>query len=182
MSSILNFIYVLIFSANIQVPNTIYNFNVINLEGGTQSLSAYTGKKILVVTLPISQTATNDSLLYSLDTLATSRSYHLQVVAVPAIEDGYNDSLKNQLLTWYRSHLQGNILISEGVYTRKTSGTQQHPLFQWLTKESQNEIFDIDADAPWFKFITNDSGQLYGVLRPGSKISGNSVQKTLNMQ
>lgn len=182
MNNVFHALFALIFCGNFLVPVNIYNFNISKLEGGTQSLSAYTGKKILVVTLPISQTPTNDSLLHSLDTLATSRSAHLQVVAVPAIEDGYNDSLKNQLLTWYRSHLQGNILISEGVYTRKTSGTQQHPLFQWLTKESQNEIFDIDADAPWFKFITNDSGQLYGVLRPGSKISGNSVQKTLNMQ
>jgi glutathione peroxidase len=162
--------------------NTIYNYTVPKIDGGGQSLSAYQGKKILVFTLPLTQTPTIDSILYSLDTLATARAGMLQVIAVPAYEDGYTTAQKTQLQQWYRSKLSNTVLITDGLYTRKTSGTQQHPLFKWLTTVAENEVFDIDVEGAGQKFFSNGSGQLYGVLRPQSKIWGSSVQRTLNTQ
>lgn len=161
---------------------SIYDFSVPKSEGGTQSLSAYQGKKILVITLPVEQNSASDSLLYSLDTLSAARNGSLQVVAVPSIEDGYTSANQAQLKQWYRSKLGNHVLITGGLYTHKSSGGQQHPLFQWLTRESQNEIFDIDADAPGYKFFTKISGGLYAVLRPHTRISSNAVQRTLQMQ
>jgi|SanBayMetagenome_1026888.scaffolds.fasta_scaffold19694_1 glutathione peroxidase len=164
------------------LSGSVYDYTVPGIEGGTQQLSAYQGKKILVITLPVSQNASADSLLYSLDTLATAHASELKVIAVPGIEDGFATTNKAQLVQWYRSKLGSNILITDGIYTRKTSGTQQHPLFKWLTSSDQNEVFDIDAAGPGYKFISNSSGQLYGVLKPHSKVWGSSVQRTLSIQ
>jgi len=161
---------------------SVYDYTVSRIEGGNQPLSAYQGKKLLVITLPVSQDAAADSLLYSLDTLATAHAAVLKVIAVPAIEDGFTTAQKPQLLQWYRSKLESNILITDGMYTRKASGTQQHPLFKWLTFSNQNEVFDIDAAGPGYKFFSNSSGQLYGVLKPHSKVWGASVQRTLSTQ
>jgi glutathione peroxidase len=157
----------------------IHSYTVPKIEGGSQALSAYQGKKILVITLPLVQNPAADSLLYSLDTLAAAHTSTLKVIAVPAVEDGYTSAQKTALQQWYRSKLGNHILITEGLYTRKTSGTQQHPLFKWLTSDTQNDAFDIDVEGPGFKFFANEEGKLYGVLRSHSTISGASVQKTL---
>lgn len=163
-------------------PGSLHQFTVPLLEGGQQSLAVLSGKKVLLVTLPLQQSASSDSLLYSLDTLAAAHSNELKVLGVPAYEDGYTPAIKTELLQWYRSRLGSNILVTDGLYTRKTSGSMQHPLFNWLTHEQENGIFDVDVAGPGYKFITNESGSLYGVLHPQAKMHGRLVQKTLNMQ
>lgn len=154
-------------------------FSVNKIEGGSVNLSAFQGNKILVITLPVTINSVNDSILLAMDTLAQARVSGLRIVAVPSLEDGFSQSNKTQLLQWYRTRLGNNIIITEGLYTRKSSGSQQHDLFKWLTDVRKNLIFDIDPDEPGFKYFINTSGNLYGVLRPHSKIGGQSVQKTL---
>jgi glutathione peroxidase-family protein len=160
----------------------VYDFSVPKIEGGSYELGNSQGKKIMIITLPIQQNAISDSMLYCLDTLAASHSLTLTVIAVPSYEDGYTIAQKEQLKTWYRSKLGNNIIVTEGLYTRKTSGSQQYPLFQWLTHSGQNDVFDIDVIGPNHKFFVKENGELFGVLIPQSKISGISVQKTLQMQ
>lgn len=157
-------------------------FSVTKIDGGTANLSLYSGKKILVITLPVTQSIQADSLLYALDTLSAARAATLQVIAVPSIEDGFTAVIKPQLMQWYRSKLGGQVLITDGLNTHKSSGATQDVLFQWMTKMTQNEVFDIDADGPGYKFFIDGTGNLFGVLRPQSKIWGISVQRTLAMQ
>jgi glutathione peroxidase-family protein len=164
------------------LPPGIYTYTVPKIEGGTQQLSAVQGKRLLVITLPVQQSAAADTLLYCLDTLAAAHSSNLFVIGVPAIEDGFTPSQKNTLRTWYRSKLNNSIVITDGLYTRKTSGTQQHGLFQWLTSDALNSIFNTDVSGPGHKFFINASGDLYGQLGAQSKISGPAVQRTLRVQ
>lgn len=166
----------------ITFSGSVHDYSVPKIEGGNQSLSAFAGKKILIITLPIQQNATADSMLFSLDTLAYSRISTLKVIAVPSFEDGYTNAQKIILEQWYRTKLGNHIIITKGLHTRKSSGVQQHPLFRWLTNANQNGIFDIDVEGPGHKYFSKRNGQLYGVLIPPSKISGQSVQKTLQMQ
>lgn len=159
-----------------------HQYSVSKLEGGTFLLADNAGKKILIVTLPLTQSLQADSLLYSLDTLSAAHTSTLKVIAVLSIEDGYTVADKAVLLQWYRSKLGSQVIISDGIFTHKGSGANQHPLFKWMTNVSQNEVFDIDADTPGYKFFINGAGQLYGVLRPQSRIWGQSVQRTISMQ
>lgn len=159
----------------------VYNYTVPKLEGGTQALAAYEGKKILIITLPLVQSPAADSLLYALDTLGAAHTNSLKIIAVPSIEDGYTAAQQAQLQQWYRSKLGNHIVITSGLYTKKASGAQQHPLFKWLSSDTQNGMFDIDAAGPGYKYIANEQGELYGVLHPQSKISGISVQRTLRL-
>ena len=163
-------------------PTSIYNYSVPKIEGGEQSMAAFQGKKILIVTLPVLQTAAADSFLYSLDSLATARAANLRVIGVPSIEDGFAAAQKTQLAEWYRAKLDTGILITDGLYTRKTSGAQQHALFKWLTDVAENEVFDMDVDGPQFKFFVKENGELYGVLQTQIKISSNAVNRTLELQ
>ncbi len=161
---------------------SLHDFSVPLIEGGNRSLSVYSDKKVMIVTLPLQQTANTDSMLYSLDTLAAARANELKVVAVPSIEDGFTVGQKNELLQWYRSKLDTSIIITDGLYTHKSSGIQQHPLFVWLTHDAENGVFDVDANSPGFKYICNNSGKLYAVLNTHTKMHGSLVQKVLNAQ
>jgi len=160
----------------------IHNFTIPKIEGGNQQLSGFQNKKIMVITLPLVQNYEADSFLFALDTLASAHTSTLKVIAVPSFEDGYTAAQQYQLKQWYRSKLGSYIVISKGLHTRKTSGAQQHPLFKWLTRVNQNEVFDIDVEGPGTKFFAGEDGNLYAVLRPHSKISGMSVQRVINMQ
>lgn len=161
---------------------SVYEYTVPRIAGGNQPLAVFQGKKILVVTLPVTQNAQADSLLYCLDTLAAAHLQQLVIIASPSIEDGFTSEQRSQLRAWYESKLSNNIVLTDGLYTRKTSGVQQHPLFSWLTNSELNENFDMDVAGPWHKFFISESGQLYGVLRPHTRISSQAVNKTLNMQ
>jgi hypothetical protein len=139
----------ILFSVHILLATGIHNFSVPKIDGGNQSLYAYQGKKNFLVRLPIIQNTSADSILYFLDTLAAARANTLKVITVSAYEDGFTAAQKKQFKLWYNSKLASNILITDGLYTRKASGTQQHPLFKWLTNATQNEVFDIDTSALW---------------------------------
>jgi glutathione peroxidase-family protein len=142
----------------------IYDYSVPKIEGGSQSLFAYASKRLLVVTLPVQSNGHADSLLYSLDTLAAAHQATHQVIAVPAIEDGFSAANKTILQQWYRSKLGSYVLITDGLYTRKTSGEQQHNIFQWLTRVSNNQKFDRDVEGPGQQFYVKPNNKLYGML------------------
>lgn len=164
------------------VTTGIYNFSVTRIEGGTYSISACLGKKILITTLPLQQSSGSDSVLYSLDTLGAANAANLVIIGVPAFEDGYSAAQQEQLKQWYRSKLGNHIIVTEGLYCRRTSGAQQHSLFKWLTSVTENETFDIDVTGEGYKFFISSEGNLYAVLRPHTKIWSQAVQKTLRLQ
>lgn len=173
--------FILLFSS-VLLAGSIYDYSFTKIEGGTQNMTTFQGKRILIVTLPIQQNASADSMLYALDTLAAAHTSNLSVIGVPAYEDGYTTAQQSQLQQWYRSKLGTYITISTGLYTRKTSGAQQHGLFKWLTTDTLNNAFNMDVTGPGQKFFVNSTGGLFGVLAPQSKMWGASVQRTLQIQ
>lgn len=159
----------------------IYDHTVPLIEGGSQPLSAYNGKRMLIVTLPVASSAGADSMLYSLDTLAAAHQATHKVIAVPAMEDGFNADQRTTLKQWYRSKLGNYITITDGLYTRKSSGSQQHALFQWLTKASNNQIFDVESEGPGHTFFIMPDGKLHAVLQPQFAIGSRTVYRALTL-
>lgn len=160
----------------------IHNLSVPKIEGGTQQFSVFLGKKLMIITLPVVRNAAADSILYSLDTLAAAHQSNLVIIAVPSFEDGYTASQNSTLQQWYRSKLGNYIVVTRGLYCRKTSGSQQHDLFKWLTNKNKNEKFDIDVESPGYKFFINGNGGLYGVFRTNVRIGSLAVNKALRIQ
>lgn len=158
---------------------SIYTHSVVSIEGVNKPLSAYQSKKILIMTLPIQQNTSNDSLLHSLDSIGNIYSDSVVIIGVPSYEDGYTPSIKTSLTQWYRSILHTEIIISDGIYTRKTSGSQQHPLFKWLTDKNKNGHFDKDVSGPRNKFFIWKDGVLTGVIGSQIRLGGNTMHSLL---
>jgi len=158
----------------------IYQYNLPLLNGGNIALSAYQGKKIMIVTLPVVQDAESDAWLFSLDSLAAAHLDSLAVVGVPAFEDGYTGSNKAALSAWYHAKLSGHVLVSDGLYTQSGSGEQQNGLFSWLTHPELNGTFSIEPQSPGYKFLVSSQGTLYAVLRPKTRLGSLVIDKLLH--
>lgn len=167
------------FLAAAMPPESIYTYSVTSIEGTNKPLTAYQGKKLLIITLPIEQNAFNNQLLHSLDSIRALYSSSLRIIAAPSYEDGYTPALKTSLAQWYRSILGADIIVTEGLYTRKTSGAQQHPLFKWLCDKDRNGHFNNDVDGPGCKFFVWTDGALTGVLGAFTKMSSSVVNELL---
>jgi glutathione peroxidase len=161
---------------------SVYTYSVTSIEGTGKPLNAYTGKKLLVITLPTQQNAAADSLLQSLDSIRAAYASTLQIIAVPAYEDGYTPAIKNQLKQWYRSKLGMGIIVTEGMYTRKTSGSQQHALFKWLTDKTKNGHFDQDVAGPRHKFMVWTDGELTAAMVARTRLSSPTINELLQGQ
>lgn len=160
----------------------VYDFSVTTIEGASKSLSGYQGKKILIVTLPAEINDANDSTLYSLDSLGDANEQALVIIGVPSYEDGYTKARKDELRLWYRNFLDTGVVVTEGMYTRKTSGSQQASLFNWLTHHTENGHFDNDVTGPNTKFMIRGNGELYGVLEMHSKFGSSAMNRLLQAQ
>lgn len=161
---------------------SIFTYSVSKLEGGNISLSAFQGKKMIIITVPTVHNNVNDSLLASLNSLALTYASSVKVIAVPSYEDGYSTERVNELKFWYSGILNSNILITDGMYTRKTSGAQQSPLFKWLTDNDKNGHFNQDVFGPMQKFIIWTDGELSAVLGAPTKLNGSTINDLLSGQ
>ena len=161
---------------------SIYSFTVVTIEGEIKSLSSYQGKKLMIITLPTVINGFNESLLFSLDSLGDANESILNIIAVPSYEDGFTLAQKEELRQWYRSFLDTGIVITDGMYTRKTSGSQQHALFHWLTHSLDNQQFDIDVAGPQTKFMVRSNGELFGVIGVHTKLGNPRIHAMLQTQ
>ena len=66
-----------------------------------------------------------------------------------------------------------------GLYTRKTSGSQQHPLFKFLTDKDRNGHFNRDVTGPRNKFVVWTDGELIGVLGAQTRLGGSAMSSLL---
>lgn len=161
--------------------NGFYEFSLPKIEGGVIQLSSLANRKVMLVTLPVDSNASSDSFLYVLDTLAGHHESDLTVIGVPSYEDGFTPLKLSELKYWYRSRLNERIIITDGLYTRYGSVQNPHPLFNWLGSADMNGMFNIRPDSPGYKYFINTEGDLYGVLKPQSRLHGKSVQSLINM-
>lgn len=160
----------------------IYGLSVKTIEGNSKPLSVYQGKKILIITLPTQQNSSSDSLLRSLDSLSIKYANTLVIIAAPSYEDGYTQSNKNTLKQWYRNILNPSIIITDGLYSRKTTGNQQATLFRWLTDKDENGHFNNDVTGPGNKFIVWTDGELVAVLEADTRLGGPTINNILQAQ
>ena len=161
---------------------SIYSYSITSIEGTTIPLTAYQGKRMLIITLPAVQNSVNDSILHVIDSLGTAHADSVVIIGVPAYEDGYFPVRKNELHLWYRGILGNGIVVTDGMYTRKTSGSQQHPLFKWLTDKNKNGSFNEDVSGTLQKFIVDTDGTLSAVLGATVRLSGPAMNSLLHGQ
>jgi glutathione peroxidase-family protein len=167
-STILTLLLFLFLITSLQAQS-VYNLNCKISDSITQLIKGFSGKKVLIVVLPTTQTSKDNTMLKQLDSISRVHPSDLKIVGVPSIEDGADKNHFTSLKHFYISKLNDNIIIATSVNTRKTS-TNQDKLFAWLTHATQNKHFDSDLKRVWTMFLLNEKGELKGVLDASTKL------------
>jgi len=142
--------------------SSIYDIQIQTVQNDTVGMSAFGNKKILITTInSVNPSATQLLFLDSIQNQDTS----IKVIAVPALDFGGVEN--NTALSVLSTSLGLDFTIVKSSFVKKQAGSNQHPLFKWLTYVNENSHFNNDADAIGQFFIVSKNGTLYSVLPPG---------------
>lgn len=160
---ILIFIFTIFISSTLlaQSENSLYNFNVKDIEGNDFDLSQLKGKKVLLV-----NTASKCGLTPQYEDLQklydTYKKDNFVIVGFPANnflkqEPGSDEEIaefckKNYGVSFY---MMSKISVK---------GNDIHPLYEWLTKETDSKI-----QWNFQKYMINADGSIAGYVSPKTK-------------
>ena len=164
---------------SLTTDSSFYELPLPKADGTTVSAQSLQGKKVVIVTLPTQPNANSNRFLEQLDSLARVRVTDVIIVGVPMVEGGAASQNKEALMAWYQSKLGDEVVVLEGMPSRKAS-KNQHPLFAWLTHQEQNGHFDEDITGTRQLFFISRDGALYGSMEAGEEFPASAVQKMLN--
>lgn len=145
---------------------SIYVQPLNDINGNVINLKKYFGKKMVFIIIPIS--LEDSSTISEIDSFLVSCDAKAVVFGIPSREDGYTDSQKAALQQIYTGK---KIVLSEGMYTKKSSASNQSPIMQWLTYRNKNFRSDADAAGPGQAFFVAEPGNLLFVDRPEARLN-----------
>jgi glutathione peroxidase len=150
----------------IEIPmkkETIYQFNVQDLSGNAFDFTTLKGKKIMIV-----NTASECGLTPQYEQLqAVYEKYKEQnfvIVGFPANNFGSQEPGSNAQIATF---CQKNYGVTFPMMAKiSVEGSDQHPLYQFLTQKAKNGLEDSEVQWNFQKYLINESGELAKVVAP----------------
>jgi hypothetical protein len=158
--------------------SSIHALSINNIDGGAINLASYQDSNILIICIaPISETDINK--INEIDSLIAVHGSKIRVIGVMSIEDGYIDSNKTAIKNIYTS--RGiPIILTEAMYTRKSSINNQSSFLAWLTTKTLNLRFKVDTKGIGQKFFIDKYGKIFAVLPPEVPFISPIVENYIN--
>jgi glutathione peroxidase len=150
----------------IEIPmkkETIYQFNVQDLSGNAFDFTTLKGKKIMIV-----NTASECGLTPQYEQLqAVYEKYKEQnfvIVGFPANNFGSQEPGSNAQIATF---CQKNYGVTFPMMAKiSVEGSDQHPLYQFLTQKAKNGLEDSEVQWNFQKYLIKKSGELEKVVAP----------------
>ncbi|HJY22067.1 MAG TPA: glutathione peroxidase [Hanamia sp.] len=157
-------------------PETIYQFKVTSLDGGTIDFATFKGKKILVVNTASKCGFTPQYA--ELEKLYAGHSKDLVIVGFPANnfggqEPGNNDEIKTFCTKNYGVTFPMAAKVS-------VKGDDIAPIYKWLTSKSENGVMDADIKWNFTKFLLDENGVLIAKFDSKVKPLSEEILSRLN--
>ena len=157
---------------------SIYSMRVPSLTGGNIELNVFSGKKLMFVIMPISDF---DSIkLRELKNFQTANQSKVQVIGILSIDHGYHDSLKSRIILLYQK-MSISVPLTEGMHTKKSSGSMQGEIAKWLTHKALNKINDEELEGIFQKFLVNKSCKLTNVFYAYTSFQSPAIKFSLQV-
>ncbi|GEM57266.1 glutathione peroxidase [Flavobacterium columnare] len=142
---------------------TIYQYQVVDINGKTFDFSKLRGKKILIV-----NTATDCGFTDQLEALqqiyAKYKRKGLEIVAFPSNDFGNSEPLENSEINAFCKTKYGVTFPIMGKVNLK--GNNRHPVYQFLMSKNKNGLKDNVLHWNFQKYLINESGHVDQVLGP----------------
>ena len=162
--NILSFaILLFVFQGVCQTKGTIYQFVMNDIEGAEFSLESLKGKKVMIV-----NTASKCGLTPQYEQLEklhnTYTDSNFVIIAFPANnfmrqEPGSNSEIADFCQKNYGVSFQMMEKVS-------VKGKDKHPLFRYLTSQSENGLSNQEVQWNFQKFLIDENGKLVKVISP----------------
>lgn len=169
--SIMGLFSLLSFKSNSQIaevkpPATpIYDIEINALEGDSLDLSAFKGKKILIVN--VASKCGYTPQYKDLQALHEKYGDKLVIIGVPCNQFlGQEPGGADEIATFCERNYGVTFQITEKVNVK---GSNQHPLYSWLTDKTKNGSQDSKVKWNFQKYIISEKGELEAVF--GSKVN-----------
>lgn len=143
------------------IPASIYDIKVTALKGNDIDLSAYKGKKILIVNVPC---LTPDARQYTaLQQL--SDKYPGKLVVIGVLTDNFDiePGTKINKIDYHKMTYKVSFPLGDKVSVR---GETMAPVFQWLTQKQYNGLKDSYVKWNFQKYLVDETGHLIAVFDP----------------
>ncbi|RBA28114.1 glutathione peroxidase [Flavobacterium tibetense] len=150
-------------SSQTMSKQTIYQFQVEDLEGNTFDFSTLKGKKILVV-----NTASECGLTPQYEQLQAIYEKHKDknfvIIGFPANNFGSQEPGTNQQIATF---CQKNFGVSFPMMSKiSVKGNDMHAVYQFLTQKAKNGLEDSEVQWNFQKYLINEKGELDKVVSP----------------
>ena len=152
-------------TSNTMKTDTIYQFKVPALDGGTIDFSQFKGKKILVVNTASKCGFTPQYA--ELEELYKKYQDQLVIVGFPANNFGGQEPGSNEEIKTFCTKNYGVTFPMAAKVSVK--GDDIAPIYKWLTEKSENGVLDADIKWNFTKFLLDENGVL--VAKFDSKVT-----------
>jgi glutathione peroxidase len=144
------------------MSNTVYNYKLKNIKGEELDLSAFKGKKILLV-----NTASACGLTpqyKQLEELYENFKDKLQIIGLPCNDfAGQEPGTEEEIAKFCEVNFGVSFPLTAKV---KIKGGQPDAIYQFLTKKELNGYADSEVAWNFQKYLVNESGELVAVFAP----------------
>jgi glutathione peroxidase len=153
-------------------PNTVYQFKVQDIDGGSIDFRQFKGKKILIVN--VASKCGYTPQYAELEKLYETYKDKLVIVGFPANnfasqEPGSNSEIKAFCTGKYNVTFPMASKVS-------VKGDSIAPIYDWLTHKSKNGVMDAQITWNFNKFLLNEKGEL--ITKFDSKVTPMDPQIT----
>ncbi|MEY5045093.1 MAG: hypothetical protein RL713_318 [Bacteroidota bacterium] len=150
-------------------------FELIN--GDTADLSAYRGKKIVVVNTASDCGYTGQ--YEELQKLYAQRKEDIVIIGFPANDFKQQEKGSNEEIASFCKKNYG-VDFPLAMKTTVIKSADQHPIFKWLSDQKQNGWNEQAPSWNFSKYIIDEQGKLIGYFDPGVSPLGNDFINVLN--
>ncbi len=157
------------------LPESIYDFQVEGLEGGTIDFADFKGKKILIVNTASKCGFTPQYA--ELEALYQQYQDKLVIVGFPANNFMHQEPGSNEDIAEF---CQKNYGVTFPMAQKiSVKGKEMAPIYQWLTNKDHNHYKNSSVKWNFQKYLIDEQGKLVAVFSSATKPLSEEVRKAI---
>ncbi len=163
-------------SQNMSNDQTIYQFEMDNLQGEPVSLETYKDKVVLVVNVA-SKCGLTPQYKDLQETYAKYKDKGLVILGFPANNFAGQEPGTNSEIEQF---CQLNYGVDFPMFSKiSVKGSDQHPFYQFLTQKAKNGVLDAEMAWNFQKFLIGKDGKVKEVIPPTTKVTSNEIVESI---
>jgi glutathione peroxidase-family protein len=153
-----------------------YDLSYNAADGSIIKMSAFKG--ITVIVIPFNAAQPDWGTLGAVDSLVRLHPDSIAAIAFPAMD--FDSAINMAALHHIHDSLGLKLTIAQPGYVKRSAGSSQLAVFQWLTNVQLNTHYNRDVESDEQLFLVSAKGTLYGILGKKycrSRLSAVLIQK-----